>query len=77
MEDNNKSKDNDKNKRNDLISLVLLMQEHNNRFLQNMLELQKLDEESTKLWISMIEEDPVFLPTQRDVSNKGQYLLDL
>jgi len=76
MEDNNKSKDNDKNKRNDLISLVLLMQEHNNRFLQNMLELQKLDEESTKLWISMIEEDPVFLPTQRDVSNKGQYLLD-
>jgi len=77
MEDNNKTKDIDKNKRNDLIGLVLLMQEHNNRFLQNMLELQKLDEESTKLWISMIEEDPVFLPTQRDVSNKGQYLLDL
>jgi len=77
MEDNNKTKDIDKNKRNDLIGLVLLMQEHNNRFLQNMLELQKVDEESTKLWISMIEEDPVFLPTQRDVSNKGQYLLDL
>jgi len=76
MEDNNKTKDNDKNKRNDLIGLVLLMQEHNNRFLQNMLELQKVDEESTKLWISMIEEDPVFLPTQRDVSKKGQYLLD-
>jgi len=77
MEDNNKTQDIDKNKRNDLIGLVSLMQEHNNRFLQNMLELQKLDEESTKLWISMIEEDPVFLPTQRDVSNKGQYLLDL
>ncbi|KAH8353019.1 hypothetical protein KR084_008332 [Drosophila pseudotakahashii] len=56
----------DDNRRNDIIRLLLLMQEHNTSFVQNFMELQRLEEESSKLWMAMLEEDSIFLPNQRN-----------
>ncbi|XP_016994349.2 uncharacterized protein [Drosophila takahashii] len=54
------------NERNDIVRLVLLMQEQNTRIMQNFLELQRLEEESSKLWLDILEEDSIFLPNQRN-----------
>ncbi|XP_017120636.1 protein ANTAGONIST OF LIKE HETEROCHROMATIN PROTEIN 1-like [Drosophila elegans] len=56
----------DDNRRNQITSLMLLMKDYNDRFMRNLLELQKLEEESTKLLLVLAEEDPIGIPFKRE-----------
>ncbi|XP_052851712.1 uncharacterized protein LOC128261849 [Drosophila gunungcola] len=56
----------DDNRRNQITSLMLLMKDYNDRFMRNLLELQKLEEDSTKLLLVLAEEDPIEIPFKRE-----------